>query len=92
MFSSFETKQRFQSQDWERIELRYWGKHRLPYVSDVNRKLPNTETLALIWLNVKTCSRIRHACRQNLVFVINSNNLKHLDDIKSNLMEFLKYA
>ena len=27
MFSSFEAKQRLQSQDWERAELRYWGKH-----------------------------------------------------------------
>ena len=52
--------------------------------------MPNTETLALIWLNVKTCSRIPQACRQNLVFVINSNNLKLLDEIKSNWNEIFK--
>ena len=38
MFSYFEAKQRLQPQDWERFELKYWGKHRLPYISDVNRK------------------------------------------------------
>ena len=76
--------------DWERVELRYWGKHRLPYISDVNRKLSNTETLALIRSNFETCSRIPQACRRNSVFVINSNNLKHLDDIKSDLNGIFK--
>ena len=90
MFSSFEAKQRLQPQDWERVELRYWGKHRLPYISDVNRKLSNTETLALIRSNFETCSRIPQACRRNSVFVINSNNLKHLDDIKSDLNGIFK--
>ena len=90
MSGSFEAKQRLQPRDWERVELRYWGKHRLPYISDVNRKLPKTETLALIRSNAKTCSRISQACRQNSVFVINSNKLKHLDDIKSDLNSIFK--
>ena len=90
MFSSSEEKQRLQPQDWERIKLKYWGKHRLPYISDVNRKLSNTETLALIRSNFETCSRIPQACRRNSVFVINSNNLKHLDDIKSDLNGIFK--
>ena len=77
MFSSFKAKQKLQPQDWERVELGYCGKHRLPYISDINRKLSNTETLAVIRLNTETCSRIPQACRRNSVFVINSNSLKN---------------
>ena len=87
---SFEEKQWLQPQDWERVELRYWGKHRLPYISDVNRKLSNTETLSLIRANVETCSRMPQACQRSSVFVINSNDLKHLDDIKSDLTGIFK--
>ena len=54
----FKTKERLQPQNWERLELRYWDKHRLPYVTDVNRKFPTTETLIFIRSNAKTCSRI----------------------------------
>ena len=56
--SSFEAKQRLQPQDWERVEIRYWGKHQIPYISDVNRKSSNTETLALMlqyYVNRKKC-------------------------------------
>ena len=90
MFSSFEAKQRLQPQDWERIELRYWGKHRLPYISDFDSKVSNTETLALIRSNIETCSKTPQAGQRNSVFVINSNNLKHLDDIKSYLNGIFK--
>ena len=90
MFCYFEAKQRLQPQDWERVELRYRGKHQLPYISDVNRKLSNTETLTLIRSNVETYSRMPPASRQNSVFVTNSNNLKHLDDIKSYLNGIFK--
>ena len=58
VFSSFEAKQRLQPEDWKRVELRYWGKQRLPQISDVNRKLSSTKTLALITSNFETCSRI----------------------------------
>ena len=47
MSNSSGAKQWLQTKDWERVELRYWGKHPIPHVSDVNRKLLNTETLAL---------------------------------------------
>ena len=61
-FSSFNAKQRLQPQDWERTELKHWGKCRLPYMSNVNKNFSNTETLTLVRLNVETCSRISQAC------------------------------
>ena len=90
MFCYFEAKQRLQLQDWERVELRYRGKHQLPYIRHVNRKLLNTETLAIIRSNVETFSRMPPASRQNSVFVTNSNNLEHLDDVKSYLNGIFK--
>ena len=54
-------------------------------MSDVSRKLSIIEALALIRLNVETCYRIPQVCQQNSVFVINSNNLRHFDDIKNDL-------
>ena len=54
-------------------------------MSDVSRKLSITEALALIRLNVEACYKIPQVCQQNSVFVINSNNLRHFDDIKNDL-------
>ena len=47
--------------------------------------MSNTETLAF-----ETCSRVPQACPRNSVFVINSNNLEDLDDIKSDLNDIFK--
>ena len=59
-------------------------------MSDVSRKLSITEALALIRLNFETCYRIPQVCRQNSVFVSNSNNLRYFDDIKSELFGIFK--
>ena len=85
MISPFEGKQRLQPEEWERVELRYQSKYGLPCMSDVSRKLSITEALALIRLNVEACYKIPQVCQQNSVFVINSNNLRHFDDIKNDL-------
>ena len=85
MFNSFEPKHRLQTQNWEKVELRHLGKQRIPYVSDVNKKLPNTEILVLTRSNFETCSRITQACRPNYEIVINSNNLTYLNYVKSDL-------
>ena len=49
--------------------LRHWGKQRLPYTTDVNRKLSNTETLALI--SSVNSNNLKHL----------DDNKSHLNDI-----------
>ena len=71
--------------DWNKCELNFWGKHRLPFIDSIKRKMTNTEMLALIKSNVSTCSRVPQACRRNTVFVVNTEYTKDLNDVKSDL-------
>ena len=54
--------------DWDECELNFCGKHRLPFIYSVKRKMSNKETLALIKSSVSTCSRVPQACRRNACF------------------------
>ena len=71
--------------DWDECELNFCGKHRLPFIYSVKRKMSNKETLALIKSSVSTCSRVPQACRRNAVFVVNTEYVKDLNDVKSDL-------
>ena len=62
--------------DWDECELNFCGKHRLPFIYSVKRKMSNKETLALIKSSVNTCSRVPQACRRNAVFVVNTEYVK----------------
>ena len=55
--------------DWDECELNFCGKHRLPFIYSVKRKMSNKETLALIKSSVSTCSRVPQACRRNACFL-----------------------
>ena len=52
---------------------------------DIKRKLTNSETYAIITSEVKVCERVPQACRENSIFVISSNCLKNVEEIKSDL-------
>ena len=73
--------------DWNECELNFLGKHRLPYIDSIERKMINTEILALIKSNVSTCSRVPQACRRNAVFVVSTEYMKDLNDVKRDLNE-----
>ena len=47
--------------------------------------MTNSETYAIIKSEVKVCERVPQACRENSIFVISSNCLKNVEDIKSDL-------
>ena len=85
MSNSSGAKQWLQTKDWERVELRYWGKHPIPHVSDVNRKLLNTETLTLTRIKLLNLLKNTSRLARSSIFVINSNNLANLDVIKSDV-------
>ena len=63
------------------------GKHNLPYVDSLQKKLTNTEMFAIVKSSIKTGSRVPQACRRNAIFVIDKQRLKDLDDVESDLNE-----
>ena len=67
------------------MELKYWAKHNLPYVDSLQKKLRNTEMFAIVKSSIKTGSSVPQTCRTNAIFVIDTQRLKNLDDVKSDL-------
>ena len=60
-------------------------KHNLPYADSLQKKLTNTEMFAIVKSSIKTGSRVPQACRRNAIFVIDTQRLNDLDDVKSDL-------
>ena len=83
--SSWKEDEKLDPSEWLKLENKYRGQYRLPYLSDIKRKLTNSETYAIIKSEVKICERVPQACRENSIFVISSNCLKNVEDIKSDL-------
>ena len=83
--SSWKEDEKLDPSEWLKLENKYWGQYRLPYLSEIKRKLTNSETYAIIKSEVKVCERVPQACRENSIFVISSNCLKNVEDIKSDL-------
>ena len=84
-YFSFNEQEKNKPSDWSQVELKYWGKHNLPYLDSLQKKLTNTEMFAIVKSSIKTGSRVLHDCRRNAVFVIDTQRLNDLDDVKSNL-------
>ena len=83
--SSWKEDEKLDPSEWLKLENKYWGQYRLPYLSDIKRKLINFETYAVMKSEVKICERVPQICRENSIFVISSNCLKNAEDIKSDL-------
>ena len=79
------TTERNLIKSWDDAEYQHWGKDKLPYLSTLNRKLGNSEALALISSKFPICRRIPQACRRNAIFVIDNKSLKDPEDVKSDL-------
>lgn len=67
------------------MELKYWAKHNLPYVDSLQKKLRNTEMFAIVKSSIKTGSSVPQTCRTNAIFVIDTQRLKDLYNVKSDL-------
>ena len=46
--SSWKEDEKLDPSEWLKLENKYWGQYRLPYLSDIKRKLANSETYAII--------------------------------------------
>ena len=57
---------------------------------DIKRKLKNSETYAIVKAEVKLCERVPQPCVENSIFVISSNFLKNVGDIKSDLNDVFR--
>ena len=84
-YFSFNEQENNKPSDWSQVELKYWGKHNLPYVDSLQKKLTNTEMFAIVKSSIKTGSRVPQVCRRNAIFVIDTQRLKDLDDDKKDL-------
>ena len=57
-YFSFNEQEKNKPSDWSQVELKYWGKHNLPYVDSLQKKLTNTEMFAIVKSSIKTGSRV----------------------------------
>ena len=71
-YFSFNEQEKNKPSDWSQVELKYWGKHNLPYVDSLQKKLTNTGIFAIVKSSIKTGSRVPQACRRNAIFVIDT--------------------
>lgn len=71
--------------NWKEREQSKWGPYGLPYISTQDSKLKFSEQLAVIKARLPKAVRIPQGCRRNAIFIIDSQNVKHLSDIQSDL-------
>ena len=71
--------------NWKKSEQSKWGPYGLPYISTQGSKLKFSEQLAVIKAHLPKATRIPQGCRRNAIFIIDSQHVKHLNDIQSDL-------
>ncbi|KAJ8047258.1 Serine/threonine-protein kinase TAO1 [Holothuria leucospilota] len=70
---------------WEGMQSVKWGPNQLPYFNAVDRKLQINEAFALANSKCTKSRRVPQGCRNNAIFIIDSDCVRDPDDVKSDL-------
>ena len=69
--------------NWEERDLQFFNK--IPYIRGISRKLFNNKYCSFVSSKVATATKIPKACRQNAIFLVDTNKLKAVNDVNSDL-------